>query len=76
MAQSQNTDAKLLFYGLFQKGRVLAQDAVTEGPTPLFGGHGVDIEKPSLGNQIVHKSNEPGFKLVASGELADDCSAN
>ena len=24
-----NTDTKLLIYGLFQKGRVLAQDAVT-----------------------------------------------
>ena len=28
-----NTDTKLLVYGLFQKGRVLAQDGVvTEGP--------------------------------------------
>ena len=26
MALSQNTDTKLLIYGLFQKGRVLAQD--------------------------------------------------
>ena len=25
-----NTDTKLLIYGLFQKGRVLAQDGVTE----------------------------------------------
>ena len=29
-ARSQNTDAKLLIYGLFQKGRVLAQDEVDE----------------------------------------------
>ena len=28
-----NTDTKLLIYGLFQKGRVLAQDAVTETKT-------------------------------------------
>ena len=27
-----NTDTKLLIYGLFQKGRVLAQDGVTESP--------------------------------------------
>ena len=27
-APSQNTDAKLLIYRLFQEGRVLAQDAV------------------------------------------------
>ena len=27
-----NTDTKLLIYGLFQKGRVLAQDAVGNGP--------------------------------------------
>ena len=26
-----NTDTKLLIYGLFQKGRVLAQDAVAAG---------------------------------------------
>ena len=26
-----NTDTKLLIYGLFQKGRVLAQDGVTLG---------------------------------------------
>ena len=28
MAPSQNTDAKLLIYRLFQEGRVLAQDGV------------------------------------------------
>ena len=28
LAPSQNTDAKLLIYGLFQEGRVLAQDGV------------------------------------------------
>ena len=27
-----NTDTKLLIYGLFQKGRVLAQDAVRSSP--------------------------------------------
>ena len=30
-----NTDTKLLIYGLFQKGRVLAQDGVRSAPTPL-----------------------------------------
>ncbi len=30
-----NTDTKLLIYGLFQKGRVLAQDGVGEIPTDL-----------------------------------------
>ena len=28
-----NTDTKLLIYGLFQKGRVLAQDGVARGAT-------------------------------------------
>ena len=28
-----NTDTKLLIYGLFQKGRVLAQDGVAGRPT-------------------------------------------
>ena len=28
-----NTDTKLLIYGLFQKGRVLAQDGEPESPT-------------------------------------------
>ena len=30
-----NTDTKLLIYGLFQKGRVLAQDGVTRQPPTL-----------------------------------------
>ena len=30
-----NTDTKLLIYGLFQKGRVLAQDGVTPSAMPL-----------------------------------------
>ena len=30
-----NTDTKLLIYGLFQQGRVLAQDGVGEIPTDL-----------------------------------------
>ena len=30
-----NTDTKLLIYGLFQKGRVLAQDAVSSDATML-----------------------------------------
>ena len=29
-----NTDTKLLIYGLFQKGRVLAQDGVLNGQSP------------------------------------------
>ena len=29
-----NTDTKLLIYGLFQKGRVLAQDGMTRDDTP------------------------------------------
>ena len=31
LARSQHTDAKLLIYQLFQKGRVLAQDGVQPG---------------------------------------------
>ena len=44
-----NTDTKLLIYGLFQKGRVLAQDGVADGAVwshpvsakggPAFGGN-------------------------------------
>ena len=29
-----NTDTKLLIYGLFQKGRVLAQDGIAASPHP------------------------------------------
>ncbi len=40
-----NTDTKLLIYGLFQKGRVLAQDAVQKRDATLPG-EGLD---PGLG---------------------------
>ena len=30
-----NTDTKLLIYGLFQKGRVLAQDAIVASSSPI-----------------------------------------
>ena len=33
-----NTDTKLLIYGLFQKGRVLAQDGDLRGVSGLLGG--------------------------------------
>ena len=36
-----NTDTKLLIYGLFQKGRVLAQDAVAQGRIERLLGHTV-----------------------------------
>ncbi len=36
-----NTDTKLLIYGLFQKGRVLAQDVVAGDGSPLVGPLGV-----------------------------------
>ncbi len=32
-SRTSNTDTKLLIYGLFQKGRVLAQDGEPESPT-------------------------------------------
>ena len=38
---SANTDTKLLIYGLFQKGRVLAQDVVAGDGSPLVGPLGV-----------------------------------
>ena len=31
-----NTDTKLLIYGLFQKGRVLAQDGSSSGASTMF----------------------------------------
>ena len=33
-----NTDTKLLIYGLFQKGRVLAQDALSDGADSMVIG--------------------------------------
>jgi hypothetical protein len=35
-----NTDTKLLIYGLFQKGRVLAQDGMMPGPAGLVEAEG------------------------------------
>ena len=35
-----NTDTKLLIYGLFQKGRVLAQDALLEAEECVGSSHG------------------------------------
>ena len=46
-----NTDTKLLIYGLFQKGRVLAQDGVADGavwsnPVSAKGISGVSGVRP------------------------------
>ena len=44
-----NTDTKLLIYGLFQRGRVLAQDAVAEF---IYHYHG-ELNHQGLGNAFV-----------------------
>ena len=56
-----NTDTKLLIYGLFQKGRVLAQDGVQESfrlhPEPeleLVRGHCDEIDGDVLAREGVH----------------------
>ena len=38
-SRTSNTDTKLLIYGLFQKGRVLAQDGVNTEDLPTSSGH-------------------------------------
>ena len=40
-----NTDTKLLIYGLFQKGRVLAQDGVTLRPSTILRGSAMCISR-------------------------------
>ena len=42
-----NTDTKLLIYGLFQKGRVLAQDGDRKGKKSTSGLHGSGIKHSS-----------------------------
>ncbi len=52
-----NTDTKLLIYGLFQKGLVLAQDGVEQAMNAYAG------------LDVVHRTeNETVFEIVASGE--------
>ncbi len=60
-----NTDTKLLIYGLFQKGRVLAQDdrrlyesyqSPPTGNGPLFGEHAPETVFDRL---ISHRPNAP-----------------
>ena len=60
-----NTDSKLLIYGLFQKGRVLAQDAV-----PIFGHDSVRLQR-------FDPSPNPDFPTVTDGlDGPASCSVN
>ena len=77
-----NTDTKLLIYGLFHKGRVLAQDAV-DAADALFHPHGVprhvvvdqgatELEIQALGGGVRTQQNiglavaKPPFGIVAA----------
>ena len=63
-----NTDTKLLIYGLFQKGRVLAQDGVADGAVwshPVSAGN---PEKQGINREYRHKliperKKQPGGRL-------------
>ena len=48
-----NTDTKLLIYGLFQKGRVLAQDGVA------FNGRVIDLNAKFAGCHASPRSDSP-----------------
>ena len=56
MARSQNTDAKLLIYRLFQEGRVLAQDAVAGDRSVPLGSSATMFQ---VGDLVVLRS-DPG----------------
>ena len=68
-----NTDTKLLIYGLFQKGRVLAQDGVADGAVwsyPVSAGfhtnmafRGQKSEKVASGRQVI--------SVIPSGYIFD-----
>ena len=57
-----NTDTKLLIYGLFQKGRVLAQDA--EAPSAQR-----QAQIASMSRELNERLD--GLKAVISGEIAE-----
>ena len=47
-----NTDTKLLIYGLFQKGRVLAQDGVGQSNASVNRRHG-QTSRPEVRSRLV-----------------------
>ena len=67
-----NTDTKLLIYGLFQKGRVLAQDGVVlscVGQTDL-GGHGGRAEEIRLVDEgpTIAEINAVALRVAAEAQ--------
>ena len=60
-----NTDTKLLIYGLFQKGRVLAQDGVADGAVwsyPVSAGN--HQEQGKTGNLAIIEADRSVFDVV------------
>ena len=53
-----NTDTKLLIYGLFQKGRVLAQDGTLHSDTSRL------FERPASGRVAVKVINHLGDEVM------------
>ena len=72
-----NTDTKLLIYGLFQKGRVLAQDgiAVLKRKGSLVGGESGQVRKPGGGRKRIEEvapAVERELKKILNGTTAGD----
>ena len=63
-----NTDTKLLIYGLFQKGRTLAQDAVENLTIPLgTGQEAASSRRPRTDHPVVSPTtNQPIASIPAA----------
>ena len=60
-----NTDTKLLIYGLFQKGRVLAQDAIFFcADHSSLEPSGLGKKRPSLGGNPGHRESVISMTVI------------
>ena len=79
MAPSQNTDAKLLIYRLFQEGRVLAQDGHGEtfdlphGARLLARGEACENQAFQFGNRVLGLQFHLETTPEAARQLVEHC---
>ena len=72
MAPSQNTDAKLLIYQLFQEGRVLAQDAVTFDASWSKSTHPEDFPPNPHFSGLIGGTHNDDIRFWMPGRKASD----
>ena len=69
-----NTNSKLLIYGLFQEGRVLAQDGVQQSPIDLTdaisaGGGGLEIQWQPAAGEVVDNGHTIQVNIDAGSSI-------